>query len=70
MVHFKTACFTVAPSIAEYETSSDTNIREGNDVSLKCFARGSPKPKIKWRREDDGEIPVHNAKGKFINSII
>lgn len=66
---FSRLCFSsvlVAPSITEGETSSDTDVREGNDVSLKCSAHGSPTPSIKWRREDDGEIPVENGKGLIL----
>ncbi|CAL1280602.1 unnamed protein product [Larinioides sclopetarius] len=48
----------VPPKIDEENTSSDTDVREGGDVSLRCSATGSPTPKIKWRREDQKDIPA------------
>ncbi|KAG8182034.1 hypothetical protein JTE90_013964 [Oedothorax gibbosus] len=46
----------VPPSIDEEYTSSDQEVREGADVSLRCRADGSPHPVIKWRREEDKDI--------------
>ncbi|XP_042899796.1 limbic system-associated membrane protein-like isoform X1 [Parasteatoda tepidariorum] len=46
----------VPPSIVELNTSSDLNVREGADVNLQCQASGSPKPIIKWRREEEKDI--------------
>lgn len=51
----------VPPKVDEGYTSSDTEVREGGDVTLRCKATGSPLPKIKWRREDQKEIPVGAA---------
>ncbi|GFX03547.1 hypothetical protein TNCV_4751321 [Trichonephila clavipes] len=44
-------------------TSSDTDVREGSDVSLRCQASGSPPPQIKWRREDEKDITIGVKKG-------
>lgn len=44
------------PKLDDENTSSDTDVREGSDVSLRCRASGSPPPKIKWRREDQKDI--------------
>lgn len=60
----------MAPSIVEEGTSSDTNVREGNDASLKCSANGSPKPDIRWRREDGAEIPTEKGKGLVIFNLL
>lgn len=56
----------VSPKIDEENTSSDTDIREGSDVSLRCRASGYPTPKITWRREDQKDIQV----GTKTNSVI
>lgn len=47
---------SVPPKLDDENTSSDTDVREGSDVSLRCRASGSPPPKIKWRREDQKDI--------------
>ncbi|KAF8797130.1 Lachesin like protein [Argiope bruennichi] len=62
----------VPPRITENETSSDTDVREGSDVSLRCQASGSPNPQIKWRREDEKDITigvkkVPTVEGQFLN---
>ena len=53
----------VPPHIEENDTSSDTEVREGSDVSLRCVANGSPEPEITWRREDNQEITIDKKKG-------
>ncbi|GIX83928.1 lachesin [Caerostris extrusa] len=63
---------TVPPRISENVTSSDTDVREGSDVSLRCDASGSPPPHIKWRREDEKDITiglkkVPTVEGQFLN---
>ncbi|GIX84241.1 protein CEPU-1 [Caerostris darwini] len=62
----------VPPRISENVTSSDTDVREGSDVSLRCDASGSPSPHIKWRREDEKDITiglkkVPTVEGQFLN---
>ncbi|XP_054712957.1 lachesin-like [Uloborus diversus] len=62
----------VPPKLIENMTSSDTDVREGTDVSLKCHASGSPPPQIKWRREDDKDITlgtkkVPSVEGSYLN---
>lgn len=56
--------FIVPPSIKEDETSSDTDVKEGSDVSLFCAAKGIPEPTLHWRREDDGEIVIDQMKSE------
>ncbi|XP_054724354.1 neurotrimin-like, partial [Uloborus diversus] len=58
----------VPPHIEEEETSSDTEVREGSDVSLRCVAKGSPNPEITWRREDSQEITIGKKKVTSIKS--
>ncbi|XP_035229101.1 lachesin-like, partial [Stegodyphus dumicola] len=60
------------PKILENVTSSDTDVREGTDVSLRCQASGSPAPQIKWRREDEKDITLGTkqvpiVEGQFLN---
>ncbi len=50
---------TVPPNIDDSSTSSDVIVREGSNVTLKCHAVGSPKPSIKWKRDDGGRIPIN-----------
>lgn len=52
----------VPPDIIDNESSSDTTVREGSNVSLTCAARGHPEPHIVWRREDGGTIGRSKSK--------
>lgn len=58
--------FPVPPYLDEELTSSDTDVREGTDVSLKCHAKGSPVPDVTWRREDGKDISLGKNKGKML----
>ncbi|CAL4100234.1 unnamed protein product, partial [Meganyctiphanes norvegica] len=51
----------VPPDIIDEETSSEVVVQEGHDVTLRCRARGSPKPIISWKREDGGTIHLSNG---------
>ena len=47
-------------------------VQEGQDVTLKCRATGSPKPVISWKREDGEKIYLGkgiNCKYYLINMI-
>ena len=46
------------PDIIDKETSKDTTVKEGQDVTLSCIASGHPKPNIKWIREDGKPFSV------------
>lgn len=46
----------IPPDIVYEETSGDMMVPEGSSAKLMCKARGYPKPKITWRREDGREI--------------
>ncbi|KAH8042497.1 hypothetical protein HPB51_023641 [Rhipicephalus microplus] len=52
----------VPPRIDDENTSSDVEVRENSDVSLRCRATGTPEPVIKWRREDDALILLSGKK--------
>lgn len=48
-------------------------VPEGSSAKLVCKARGFPKPKITWRREDGREIIARNgphgkSKGHYLNA--
>ena len=46
----------IPPDIVYEETSGDMMVPEGGSAKLVCKAKGHPKPKIVWRREDGSEI--------------
>ena len=46
--------------------NSDPVVREGDNLTLTCDARGHPKPHIVWRREDSEDIQVDGKKGKTL----
>ena len=56
---------TVPPKIISTEVSSDPVVREGDNLTLSCDARGHPKPHIVWRREDSENIQVDGKKGEI-----
>ncbi|XP_037927563.1 neurotrimin [Teleopsis dalmanni] len=51
----------VPPDILDYPTSTDITATEGNNVTLKCAATGSPEPTITWRRENGVLIELANG---------
>ncbi|KAH9390931.1 hypothetical protein TYRP_006520 [Tyrophagus putrescentiae] len=53
----------VPPIIIEDRTSSDTTVDEHQKAVLKCVAKGYPRPKISWRREDGQPINLGLAFG-------
>ena len=62
----------IPPDIVYEETSGDMMVPEGGSAKLVCKARGYPKPKIVWRREDGRDIIARNGphgktKGKLMN---
>ncbi|GFG37787.1 hypothetical protein Cfor_07819 [Coptotermes formosanus] len=46
----------IPPDIISEETSGDLMVPEGGSAKLVCKARGFPKPRVVWKREDGGEI--------------
>ncbi|GIY96904.1 lachesin [Caerostris extrusa] len=64
------SCSDIPPKIDEEYTSSDTDVREGGDVILRCRATGSPTPKIKWRREDQKDIPAGLKLGSGMHGVL
>ncbi|XP_049828521.1 opioid-binding protein/cell adhesion molecule homolog isoform X1 [Schistocerca gregaria] len=48
----------VPPDILDQPTSTDLVVREGDNVTLRCAATGSPQPTITWRREGGEPIPA------------
>lgn len=54
---------SVPPDILDDSTSTDMEVREGSDVTLRCAATGTPKPKVMWRREVGGTIQPNSHEG-------
>ncbi|EEB18596.1 lachesin precursor, putative [Pediculus humanus corporis] len=46
----------VPPDIIDEETSSDVTVREGENATLICRAKGHPVPRIIWKREDGDHL--------------
>ena len=51
----------VPPNIDDALTSSDVIVREGDNVTLRCKAKGSPEPSIKWKRDDGHKIVINKT---------
>lgn len=51
----------IPPDIIYEETSGDLMVPEGGSAKLVCKARGHPKPKVVWRREDGADIIVRGG---------
>ncbi|XP_049816616.1 lachesin [Schistocerca nitens] len=51
----------IPPDIIYEETSGDLMVPEGGSAKLVCKARGYPKPKVVWRREDGGDIVLRGG---------
>ncbi|XP_055586239.1 polymeric immunoglobulin receptor-like isoform X2 [Uranotaenia lowii] len=61
----------IPPDIIYEETSGDMMVPEGGSAKLVCKARGYPKPKIIWRREDGREIIARNGThGKMKATVV
>ncbi|XP_076341042.1 lachesin-like [Tachypleus tridentatus] len=59
--------FTLPPRIVEGNTSTDLEVRESEEVTLRCVSTGSPEPIITWRREDGQQISTGTKK---VSSVI
>ncbi|XP_050734679.1 lachesin-like [Eriocheir sinensis] len=51
----------VPPDIVDNESSGDVIAQEGNDIKLRCRAKGSPRPTVTWKREDGQHITVNKS---------
>ncbi|KAK3581015.1 hypothetical protein CHS0354_013909 [Potamilus streckersoni] len=53
----RTLFIVESPQIIDIYTSSDTTVKEGDPVELRCNASGRPSPIITWTRLGDGILP-------------
>ena len=49
------------PDIVDESSTSDVTVKEGDNVTLACKAKGKPVPRIAWRREDGERIAIHKS---------
>lgn len=61
----------VPPNIIDEEsTTSSVAVREHQNITLTCKAKGFPTPKITWRREDSQAISIdRRKKGKKVSFV-
>lgn len=60
----------IPPDIIYEETSGDMMVPEGGSAKLVCKARGFPRPKVVWRREDGADIIVRStSKSKTTSAV-
>ncbi|RWS13815.1 lachesin-like isoform X6, partial [Dinothrombium tinctorium] len=64
--------FKVAPQFEESSLKSGANVtvREHQNVTLSCKARGNPEPKIKWTREDNKPIFTQQSSAENVPPMI
>lgn len=53
--------FSVPPKIEDNLSSGDKVKTEGSNVTLECYASGSPQPTVTWKREDGQPISIDKA---------
>ena len=58
------------PDIIDKDSSNDLTVKEGQDVTLTCRAKGHPTPTIVWRREDSEHIVLNPDKLSKLISLI
>lgn len=49
------------PNIDDSFTSSDVIAQEGDNVTLRCKANGSPQPALKWKRDDGSRMVINKS---------
>ena len=52
----------VPPKIEDSLSSGDKVRTEGSNVTLECTARGSPEPRVTWRRQDGNNIDIDKSR--------
>ena len=52
----------VPPKIEDSLSSGDKVKTEGSNVTLECAARGSPTPRVLWKREDGQNINIDKSR--------
>ncbi|UYV72580.1 hypothetical protein LAZ67_9003846 [Cordylochernes scorpioides] len=60
----------IPPKVDEALTSSDSDVREGADIALRCVASGHPPPTITWRREDGQNISLGKYKVSSVDGAV
>ncbi|KAK6644449.1 hypothetical protein RUM43_000716 [Polyplax serrata] len=56
----------VPPDIIDEETSSDVTVREGENATLVCRAKGHPVPRIIWKREDGDHLQFKSGPREIV----
>lgn len=53
----------IPPDFIPEETSGDTMVPEGGTARVSCRARGTPAPRVMWKREDGQDIVIRDNTG-------
>ena len=59
---FLVICLPVPPDIDDGQSSSDVIVSEGDDATLSCKAKGHPRPRVEWLREDKKEFAIFDPR--------
>lgn len=59
---YNIACVVPPNILDEQSTASSVAVRENQNISLTCRAKGFPAPKIMWRREDGQSMIIDRRK--------
>lgn len=59
----------VPPKIEDSLSSGDKVRTEGSNVTLECTARGSPEPRVTWRRQDGNNIDIDKSRNLSLPNV-
>lgn len=54
------------PQIMDQHSTLQVNVEEGQDVTLKCYAEGYPRPTITWTRGAGAILPAGGKTAEYV----